>query len=97
MKTKMILPNPNSEKIAVSCNFFGLEDTSTNAMEECAELIQCIGKELRGKSEKDHMEEEIGDVLISISNLIYIYDLDYGRIQDWIDYKQDRQMDRIGK
>lgn len=88
---------PNQQKIRVSCDICGEKDTSTVAMEECSELIQCIAKELRGKSDKSHMEEEIGDVLISISNLIYIYDLDEEKIQRWIDFKQNRQMNRIGK
>lgn len=90
-----MLPRPNLEKVQKSCDHFGLEDTSANAMEECAELIQCIGKELRGKSDKSHMEEEIGDVLISVSNLIYIYDLDSAKIQQWVDFKQNRQLGRI--
>jgi hypothetical protein len=42
------------------------------------------------------MEEEIGDVLIGISDLIYICGLDETRIQRWIDFKQNRQMGRIG-
>ena len=64
------------EKIQNSCNYFGIKDTSYSAMEECSELIQCITKELRGTKDPSHMEEEIGDVLISLSNLIYIYGLD---------------------
>lgn len=85
------------QKIQASCDICGKKDTSTVAMEECSELIQCIAKELRGKSDKTHMEEEIGDVLISVSNLIYIYDLDEEKIQRWIDFKQNRQMSRIRK
>ena len=42
-----------------------------------------------------HMEEEIGDVLIAVSDLIYIYDLDASKIQWWIDFKQKRQIDRM--
>ena len=85
------------QKIRVSCDICGVSNTATVAMEECGELIQCVAKELRGKSDKTHMEEEIGDVLISVSNLIYIYDLDEEKIQRWIDFKQNRQMNRIGK
>lgn len=89
--------NVDQNLIKQSCNYFGREDTLTVAMEECGELIQCVAKELRGKSDKTHMEEEIGDVLISISNLIYICDLDEEKIQRWIDFKQNRQMGRIGR
>lgn len=90
-------PTTDLQKIQASCDICGMPDTATVAMEECGELIQCIAKELRGKSDKTHMEEEIGDVLISISNLIYIFDLDEEKIQRWIDFKQNRQMNRIGK
>lgn len=88
--------NVNENLIKQSCNYFGKEDTLTVAMEECAELIQCVSKELRGQEARNHMEEEIGDVLIGISDLIYICNLDETRIQRWIEYKQNRQMGRIG-
>jgi len=67
----------------------------TNAAEECSELIQCISKQIRGAENRSHMEEEIGDVLIAVSNLIYIYDLSENSIQEWVDKKQRRQIRRI--
>lgn len=85
----------NKELIKISCNYFGEIDTATNATEECSELIQCISKQIRGTENKSHMEEEIGDVLIAISNLIYIYDLSENSIQEWVDKKQCRQIRRI--
>lgn len=81
--------------IKVSADHYGLIDTSANAMEECSELVQCIAKELRGSKDPSHMEEEIGDVLISLHNLIYIYGLDEEKIQTWIKFKQNRQMARM--
>lgn len=89
--------NVNENLIKQSCNYFGKENTLTVTMEECAELIQCVSKELRGQEARGHMEEEIGDVLIGISDLIYICGLDEARIQRWIDFKQNRQMGRITK
>lgn len=89
--------NVNEKLIKQSCNYFGKENTLTVTMEECAELIQCVSKELRGQEARGHMEEEIGDVLIGISDLIYICGLDEARIQRWIDFKQNRQMGRITK
>lgn len=85
----------NQELIKKSCDYFGKEDTLTVAMEECAELIQCVSKELRGQEALSHMEEEIGDVLIGISDLVYILHLDEDKIQRWIDFKQNRQVHRI--
>ena len=89
--------NVNENLIKQSCNYFGKENTLTVTMEECAELIQCVSKELRGQEARGHMEEEIGDVLIGISDLIYICGLDETRIQRWIDFKQNRQIGRIAK
>ena len=85
----------NEQLIKESCDCFGSEDTSITAMEECSELIQCISKQLRRIDNRKHMEEEIGDVLIAVSDLIYIYNLDKSKIQWWIDFKQKRQIERI--
>ena len=87
----------NNELIKKSCNYFGEIDTATNAAEECSELIQCISKQIRGTENRSHMEEEIADVFIAVSNLIYIYNLDETRIQTWVNMKQNRQMQRIRK
>lgn len=87
----------NNELIKNSCDYFGEIDTATNATEECSELIQCISKQIRGTENRSHMEEEIADVFIAVSNLIYIYNLDETRIQTWVNMKQNRQMQRIRK
>ena len=89
------MPQVNNDIIIQSCDFFGTVDTATNATEECAELIQCVSKQLRGTENRSHMEEEIADVMIAISNLCYIYDLDNKKIQAWINLKQNRQISRI--
>lgn len=87
----------NEQLIKESCDCFGAEGTSITAMEECSELIQCISKQLRCVDNRKHMEEEIGDVLIAVSDLIYIYDLDKSKIQWWIDFKQKRQINRLAE
>lgn len=87
----------NHDYVKQSCDHFGAVDTSMNAAEECAELIQCVSKQTRGTESRSHMEEEIGDVLIAIENLIYIYDLNMAHIQAWINLKQRRQIRRTGK
>lgn len=86
----------NEKKIKVSCDNGDSAETLTVSMEECAELIQCVSKKLRGQEDMSHMEEEVADVLIGIHDLIYICDLNEDRIQRWIDYKQNRQLSRIG-
>lgn len=65
------------------------------AMEECSELIQAVSKELRGKSDKDHLSEEIADVYICLELLKQIYKIDEQEIDDWIDYKQARAVKRM--
>lgn len=76
---------------------FGKKHQSVVCMEECAELIQCISKELRGKSDVDHMTEEIADVCICIETLKQLYGITDEQIQVWIDFKQKRAKERIRK
>lgn len=78
-----------------SIDFYGEDLESTVCMEECAELIQAISKQKRGKSDKEHLTEEIADVLICIKSLQSIYDIPDGHIADWIISKQARMLERI--
>ena len=78
-----------------SIDFYGEDLQSTVCMEECAELIQAISKQKRGKSDKEHLTEEIADVLICIKLLQSIYDIPDGHIADWIISKQARMLERI--
>ena len=78
-----------------SIDFYGEDIQSTVCMEECAELIQAISKQKRGKSDKEHLTEEIADVLICIKLLQSIYDIPDGHITDWIISKQARMLERI--
>lgn len=87
--------NIDKKLIKKSCDYFGEIDTAINATEECSELIQCVSKHIRGIKDRSHMEEEVGDVLIAISNLIYIYELSEDAIQTWVDRKQTRQIRRL--
>ena len=70
------------------------------AMEECAELIQAISKVKRygfvGKY-KDNLLEEIADVAIMMGQIIYLAGIDRKDIDEVIDYKLNRQLERIGK
>ena len=80
----------DNEIIKDSIVYYGKDAQSTVCMEECAELIQAISKEKRGKSNKDHLAEEMADVLISIELLKEIYDVSNEQINEWIDKKQKR-------
>ena len=87
----------NSEIIKNSINHYGADSQSTVCMEECAELIQAISKEKRGKHDYKHLAEEIADVLICISMLQDMYEIDDSDIQLWIDLKQKRIVERMKK
>lgn len=67
------------------------------AMEECAELIQAINKHLRYNNQKsrEHLIEEISDVLICIDQLKILADIKPFEIQHMIDYKTYRNVKRL--
>ena len=87
----------DKEIIADSIEYYGKKTQSIVCMEECAELIQAISKELRGKSDRIHLAEEIADVLICIEILKQIYGITDELILDWIKSKQKRIVERMKK
>ena len=87
----------NSYVVQRSIEHYGKDVQSTVCMEECAELIQAISKEKRGKSDKDHLAEEIADVIICIEMLKQIYNITEDAIYSWIINKQERTIERIKK
>lgn len=75
---------------------YGQTEQSRLAMEECAELIQAINKVHRKKKGAiNHLTEEIADVLIMIEQLKIMYNITDDDIQHWIDYKCERQINRL--
>ena len=74
---------------------YGKDLQSTVCMEECAELIQAISKEKRGKSDKEHLSEEMADVIICIEMLKEIYSISDDMISEWIQIKEARIIERI--
>lgn len=87
----------DSDIIKRSIEHYGKDVQSTVCMEECAELIQAISKEKRGKSDKDHLAEEIADVIICIEMLKQIYNITEDEIYSWVITKQERIIRRIEK
>ena len=80
-----------------SIEHYGKDVQSTVCMEECAELIQAISKEKRGNSDKDHLAEEMADVIICIEMLKQIYNITEDEIYSWVITKQERTIKRIKK
>ena len=85
----------NSYVVQQSIEHYGKDVQSTVCMEECSELIQAISKEKRGKSDKDHLAEEIADVIICIEMLKQIYNIAEDEIYSWVITKQERTIERI--
>lgn len=83
--------------IADSIQHYGKNNQSTVCMEECAELIQAISKAKRGKIDRDNMIEEIADVFICIEMLKQMYMISDEKINKWIEKKQAREAERMGK
>lgn len=65
------------------------------AIEELSELIQCITKAKRGKLDKDHMAEEIADVLICLDWVQDTYGITDADIFKWLNKKRDRILERL--
>ena len=87
----------DSDIIKRSIEHYGKDVQSTVCMEECAELIQAISKEKRGKSDKCNLAEEMADVIICIEMLKQIYNITDDEIYSWVITKQERTIKRIKK
>ena len=86
------------ETIEKSIEHYGKELQSIVCMEECAELIQAISKiQRKGLNEelKNHLAEEIADVMICIRMLQMMYGINSEDVLKWIDYKIERQAKRM--
>lgn len=78
--------------------FYGKENQSRIAMEECAELIQAINKCLRYPDNaecKSNLIEEMVDVLIVIEQLKCIFNVSNVDMDFWIDKKVRRIFERM--
>ena len=87
----------SSYVVKKSIEHYGKDVQSTVCMEECAELIQAISKEKRGKSDKCNLAEEMADVIICIEMLKQIYNITEDEIYSWVITKQERTIKRIKK
>ena len=87
----------NSYAVRRSIEHYGKDVQSTVCMEECAELIQAISKQKRGKPDKYNLAEEMADVIICIEMLKQIYNITDDEIYSWVISKQERIIRRIEK
>ena len=72
------------DTIKQSISRYGVKAQSVVCMEECSELIQAISKELRGKSDKEHLAEEMADVMICLNMLQQMYSISDEVLTAWM-------------
>jgi NTP pyrophosphatase (non-canonical NTP hydrolase) len=76
--------------------YFGSRGQISKAVEELIELAEILIKDVN-KSElnKDHLYEELADVEIMLAQLKYIYNIDPEGLNQEIDRKIERTIERI--
>lgn len=92
------LSNKSHVTIEKSIEHYGKELQSIVCMEECAELIQAISKiQRKGLNDelKNHLAEEIADVMICVKMLRIMYRITDNEVSEWINYKIERQQERM--
>lgn len=85
------------QKIQYIADHYGYESQSRQLIEELSELIQAVCKHNRafGGKEKDAIIEEIADVEIMILQIEYILGVSAMKLDNMIESKLDRQIERI--
>lgn len=66
------------------------------AIEEMSELQKELTKYIRGQGSREHLKEEVADVLIMITQIQIMYVLPDEEINEIIDFKLNRLKERIG-
>ena len=85
----------NDYVVLKSISLYGKEKQTVVCMEELAELIQALSKELRDKGDKENLTGEVADVWICLTMICEMYEIGAGELQTYIDYKQKRQSERM--
>lgn len=73
---------------------YGVENQEGIAIEECAELITALRHKARGRASADDIIDELADVIIMTQQLAIVYG--QRKVEDRINDKLQRQLDRIG-
>ena len=86
----------DDERIKTIADHYGIENQMRQLAEECSELaVEANHSARKGTTVK--IIEEIADVLIMMQQVIYLSGIDRKDIDEVIDYKLNRQLERIGK
>ena len=92
----------NAKDIKKIVDKWGMKNQSMIAMEECAELIQAISKCIRTKEfpaieEREHLIEEMADVMFCIEQLQVMYSITDEELYAMKQSKEKRTMERMKK
>ena len=86
----------DDERIKTIADHYGIKNQMRQLAEECSELaVEANHSARKGTTVK--IIEEIADVAIMMEQIIYLVGIDRKDIDEVIDYKLNRQIERIGK
>lgn len=83
-------------KLIRNIEHFGTSVELDKAKEECGELIEQIELAKEGAASLENIIDEIADVKVMLAQLEIIFDCS-GAVEDRVEYKINRQMERIEK
>ena len=86
----------DNERIKTIPDHYGIQEQLRQLAQECCELaVEANHSARKGTTVK--IIEEIADVAIMMEQIIYLAGIDRKDIDEVIDYKLNRQLERIGK
>jgi NTP pyrophosphatase (non-canonical NTP hydrolase) len=84
------------EKLKAIIRHYGLSAQTSKAVEELIELSEVLIKDMnKGDLDRNGLYEEMADALIMIGQLKIIYNIDTAALQQVIDMKIDRTLERM--
>ena len=89
------LDEERKAKISQILKNYGEKAEKGKAIEEMSELSDEIFKDILGELDRDHLIEELADVIITLEHVINIYNITEDEVLEKIDYKLDRQFNRM--
>ena len=93
---KTYFDNEAENRIKQIADHYGTKEQLRQLAEECCELaVEANHSARKGVTVK--IIEEIADVAIMMEQIIYLVGIDRKDIDEVIDYKLNRQIERIGK
>ena len=82
------------DRIKKIADHYGIEKQLHQLAEECSELaVEASHSARKGVTVK--IIEEMADVILMVEQIIYLAEIDICDIEDCIDFKLNRQMNRI--